>query len=193
MSKKQHGVGAICSVLKRFLHPSNLIREKYVNHAKDERLEGLFTIREEVRSVNRKDVLCLVFRHDDFENQLLYWIKKYARILHEGPEHTRFAVRETVDLRNVGAEEGEALPDLANRRGRFTREDVDEITNQGFTVDDDNEPAPENVPANNRAQTGRCITDEEWGWKGFCHQKSACFHHTAPRISGLAQDMISVC
>jgi hypothetical protein len=43
----------------------------------------------------------------------------------------------------------------------------------GFVVDDDNEPAPENIPApqdNNNLEA----TDElQWGWGGIDHRKQA--------------------
>ena len=57
---------------------------------------------------------------------------------------------------------------------RPNTEDLANIQAMGFGVDDDNEPAPENVPPPNlRVET----TDEgwlqgqSWGWAGFCNRK----------------------
>jgi hypothetical protein len=52
--------------LTKFLHPSALIRENYPNPVPGYRAKDLITKRQEVKNVNRKPQLCLVFSHDDY-------------------------------------------------------------------------------------------------------------------------------
>ena len=190
MVKQHHGMGAICSVLKRMLHPARLIREKCVNFAKDDRPDGLLTVREEVRLL--KEALCLVFRHEDFEGQELFTCRKHARTLAEGPEHLCFV--ESAARPAAGAPEGEGgidIPDDIRLQdgGQHTREDVELLRREGFNIDDDNDPAPENIPANNR-ESSAPVEETMWGWKGFCHRKSSGFGNRAPRINTLPHDVL---
>jgi hypothetical protein len=50
-------------------------------------------------------------------------------------------------------------------------------------VDDDNEPAPENIPA--AGAPIDCTTNlhgQQWGWDGTCHQKSKHHVDVSPQI-----------
>jgi hypothetical protein len=48
---------------------------------------------------------------------------------------------------------------------------------QGLDVDDDNGPAPENIPAAGaRIDNTTNLHWQEWGWGGTCHRKTK--HHT---------------
>ena len=67
---------------------------------------------------------------------------------------------------------------VIDKMGRSTRsEDIALACSQRLDVDDDNEPAPENI----LAAGGACIDNtthlhgHEWGWSGTCHQKTN--HH----------------
>eukprot|EP00957_Ditylum_brightwellii_P098164 7479083-Ditylum_brightwellii.AAC.1 len=52
--KKKCGVGAIYSVIKRFLYPRKLVDEKYPNVTHNERLGGLIALRRETCTVNHQ-------------------------------------------------------------------------------------------------------------------------------------------
>ena len=55
-----------------------------------------------------------------------------------------------------------------------TTEDVENVRAMGFGVDDDNDPAPENVPNPNEAVVTTedgLYTGQQWGWAGFCNRK----------------------
>ena len=46
----------------------------------------------------------------------------------------------------------------------------------GFDVDDDKDPAPENIPEPNAPETeviddDGCVENQSWGWEGFCNRK----------------------
>ena len=59
--------GAIVSALLKFLHPSELIRNKYPNPIHGHRLSGCIALWQEVKKVNRKEQLCLVIHHEEFK------------------------------------------------------------------------------------------------------------------------------
>ena len=44
-------------------------------------------------------------------------------------------------------------------------EDIAHVKSLGLGVDDDNEPAPENIPNKNPPEK----IDQSWGWDGFDH------------------------
>ena len=58
--KKTHGVGATALCLIKFLHPSELIRNKFPNPVNGQRLDGCITVHQELKKINRKDQLSLI-------------------------------------------------------------------------------------------------------------------------------------
>ena len=65
--KKKNGVGAVCSILIRFLHPAcDIMAARYPNARYTDRLDGLVSQSREVKNINHKDQTVVVFRHDDF-------------------------------------------------------------------------------------------------------------------------------
>jgi hypothetical protein len=63
---------------------------------------------------------------------------------------------------------------VIDKMGRSTRsEDIALARSQGLDVDDDNETAPENIPAAGaRIDNTTSLHGQEWGWAGTCHRKS---------------------
>jgi hypothetical protein len=152
MVNKRQGIGAKCTVLKKNLHPKKRINERYINFAKESRLEGLVAIRQEKKKIRGKDQLCIVFHHEDFPNEEVYCATRWAKVTQEGPDNCYFEVPE-VPVEEVADPEEEVTPvpnipkELFNRNHRIGhREDIELFWQAGFGVDDDNEPAPENVP-----------------------------------------------
>ena len=83
--KKTHGVGATVSCLIKFLHPSELILNKFPNPVNGQRLDGCITVRQELKKINRKDQLSLIVRHADFVKAdgdpiLLHGVKKSQQV-----------------------------------------------------------------------------------------------------------------
>ena len=87
MPKLRFGVGAECSVLTRFIHPSAVIRAKYPNLEKAHRT-SVILIGEESTTVRRKSQDCFTFRSGDFENEILYAVKKHLKVIKEGSPKT---------------------------------------------------------------------------------------------------------
>ena len=74
-----------------------------------------------------------------------------------------------------------------------TSEDVQNMIALGFDVDDDDAPAPENIPLASIEDTpSLTVVDEEqglyesqsWGWKGFCDRESHSFEKNNPKLNG---------
>ena len=148
--KKRNGVGASCRCLKRFLHPRQLVDAKYPNATQQERLGGLVTIRREEKQVNRAQKWCIIFRHDDFPDRELHCSERYAVVETEGAEADFFQQVEVQDNQAVqeGAEEQGAIETPNIGAGSDLQDDINRLRQEGYGVDDDNEPAPENVPFN---------------------------------------------
>ena len=83
------GLGAKCSCLIRFLHPSAEIKAKILNPTHGQRLSGLVLVSQATHCVNWIDQKCYKFCHNNFKNLLIYtpiqWVKvelKGQRILY---------------------------------------------------------------------------------------------------------------
>ena len=89
LKRLRHGVGAKISVLKKFLHPRPLVAEKYPNAGKTDMLHDLVAVGQEEKTVSKKPQLCIIMRHNDFDDgQLLHAVARYCKVVQEGaPEH----------------------------------------------------------------------------------------------------------
>jgi hypothetical protein len=86
--KLYHGIGSICEVLLKYLHSRPIVAAKYPNATARQCLGGLLCIRQEMKSVNHKQVMCYVFCHDQFEGHKLYCIRRWSKVTVEGdPDH----------------------------------------------------------------------------------------------------------
>ena len=144
----RHGVGAKISVYKKFLHPRKVIStSKYPNATKNDVLDNLLVIGQEEKVVSKRRQVCLTMRHDDFDDgEILHAVARFCKVTEEGPVESLFNIIPTNDMENavnVAVEGGEIvereIPTTLN-------EDISNFRPQGFSVDDDNEPAPENIP-----------------------------------------------
>lgn len=177
---KRAGIGAVCSAPLKYVKPSKIIETKYPTLAPKQRLEGLLAIRKEVRSLNHREQLCVIFRHDDFPNEELFCHERWCKVEAEGPSTQLFGEVPAEEAKEA-QEEAEELPEEVTRNSA-TVEDVGLIRNEGFGVDDDNDPAPENVPTE-----GETVTDNQtWGWSGICHRKSTNIANTPARLNGMS-------
>jgi hypothetical protein len=158
------GIGALGSAKARFFHPSAKIREKYPRDDKS-RLRDVLVTGEGRRKVNKKMQDCYLVRIPEFDDGTEFHIVKKNFKVDAAPA-VPFPVetRETAATRNRQSDEQTNLLRAADRNvvpnvgiDELTgaREEVDELRRQGITVDDDNEPAPENAEQDNRPANGR--------------------------------------
>eukprot|EP00559_Dactyliosolen_fragilissimus_P002711 CAMPEP_0184872744 /NCGR_PEP_ID=MMETSP0580-20130426/41459_1 /TAXON_ID=1118495 /ORGANISM="Dactyliosolen fragilissimus" /LENGTH=665 /DNA_ID=CAMNT_0027375583 /DNA_START=1012 /DNA_END=3007 /DNA_ORIENTATION=+ len=190
--KKQHGSGAICSVLLKYIHPAKYISEKFKNYSSDERLENCIECGQEIRNVKKKNHVVILFRHDDHDGQDLYAVKRWVKVVTEGAAEHIFRDEEeenpTTDNPNEKEAEGAVIDDNVFRAGGHA-EDIALVRAQGLDVDDDNLPAPENIPI---ATTSNTTDDSHqeigWGWSGIDHRKQLNISEVRANISGITSD-----
>jgi hypothetical protein len=191
MPKLKNGVGATCAVLMRMLHPRKRVSERFPNAAKTDKLTGLIVQSKEVRKIAGREQECVLFRHDDFDDEILYCAVRWVVVTTESaiPFHA-----EPVRQEEEAAEEPrtEISGDLfqRNNRARGTAEDVSEFRSAGFDVDDDNDPAPENIPTTVPATP----TPEglQWGWNGVCQRQLAQGDELPARLVGVNLENITI-
>ena len=87
MPKLNHGIGAKYNVFFKFIHPASLTNTKYPTFDRNHRFTVVL-IGEKERTINKKAKPCYTFRHDDFENAILYAAKRNVVVIEEGsPDH----------------------------------------------------------------------------------------------------------
>ena len=115
-------------------------------------------------------ILVFVFTHFDFPNQKFYAAKRYIHVTEEGEEDSLFVLAEAVipdasaggigplavDGKNCAddAEANDAPILLSCRTSNPRLEDMVELRREGIAINDDNDPAPENVPRQGETTTG---------------------------------------
>ena len=118
----------------------------------------------------------------------MYCVKHWARIETEGaPKHffKPTSALVTADFQGVnGANIDTAEIEIEGNvfHAGNTAEDIAMVRNQGLMADDDNKPAPENVPT-----PGTVAVDNEctWGCDGTCNRKITGAVNHRPSISTL--------
>ena len=101
--------------------------------------------------------MMIIFIHEDFkEDEMmveLYAVECFVKVEQEGPSHFFFeAVGVGDDANTVGDPTAqEILPDVVQENSNQLHPEVDhdEVHGAGVEVDDDNLPAPENIPTPN--------------------------------------------
>ena len=176
------GHGAIVSILIKYLHPSLHIRNKYINPQHNQRLEGCTALRLEERGISGRLQECVIVTHPDFlaEDGLieLYAARRWVKVEREGPEEGFFDVQ-------VGPQVAEdprpPLPLAVNTQNL----DQSVIAELSVTVDidDDNEPAPENLPT--PSDNINASIFEEWGHNGVCYRRITGSFQQNPRLPNI--------
>lgn len=186
--KKRLGIGAICTVLKRMLHPSQQIDNKYPNKQFHDRLNDLLVIGKENRRVNGKEQQVILFRHSDFadDDTVLYCMPRFAKVVTEGPECQLFNPLEaggaTGNRDGAGLEEGEEEEPLeipAIDPYNLLADEIARLLNDGYDVDDDNAPAPENIPTANDYTN---IQYDAWGSRMICNRMMEGHRFERPKL-----------
>ena len=141
--------------MARFFHPSAHIRETRPNKVKRS-LTGVLVTGEGKRRVNRKEHMCYLIRINDFNDGTVFHIYKKNFRIDMAPVQP-FPSKAPVQA--PAAAPGDAVnPDRSSTCNTTaniecglsrvaTREEIKQLRQQGITVDNDNEPAPENVQA----------------------------------------------
>ena len=134
------------------LHPRKAVTDKYPNATHNSKVKNLTALRKESKIVNRKEQAVIVFRHANFAEVELHCSARFCHVETEGPVSEIFVdgsapvdteVQETVPQVDEGMDPELPVPVTTGD----ISEDIQNLRAQGFSVDDDNEPAEENVPS----------------------------------------------
>lgn len=174
--KKLLGRDAVVSVKVSRLHPSDVVAGLYPNPLPDQRVEGLIVTGrgEHTHRGRSKDVVWM--KHPDHVNQVFWAAKTMTVVRREGPVNDLEVVNSqpAVEAADNAAnnDEDERTPiDTAVFAAGNVAEDIAFVRGQGLEVDDDNEPAPENIPTADApapvdANAG-LYEGQKWGWEGI--------------------------
>ncbi|KAG7356336.1 transposase IS4 [Nitzschia inconspicua] len=185
------GSGAICTVKLSRIHPSKHIRNKYPNHTRKDEIVGVRILRQEEKIVHRKQQLSVVFVHDEFKDDggqhiELYCVKRWAHVTAEGDANLFFDVPPPPPaISPTGSEPDDINPHpmiarMATTVGPLSESDIAEARTLVNDVDDDNRPAPENIPARNESVPN--IFNAAWGHSGSCNRKKTGPRDYKPRL-----------
>ena len=122
--------------------------------------------------------MVIIFVHDDFkEDEMmmeLYAVECFVKVEQEGPSDFFFeAVGVGDDANTVGdLTVQEILPDVVQENCNQLHPEVDhdEVHGAGVEVDDNNLPAPENIPTPN--EEVQSVT-RDWGFNRQCYCRAA--------------------
>jgi hypothetical protein len=165
------GEGARCSVEIRYLRPSQVVAEAFINADKDYTLEDLIAVERKVILRKGKPIKSYFFRSPSLPG-LVSCAEKWATVLEQG-EHFLIwdepGLAPSVLTPPATNEAGEEIADFVFQ-AQNRAEDIALVRAMGFEVDDDDEPAPENIPADDERlfRLGGDLHDgQEWGWDGI--------------------------
>ena len=169
------GEGARCSVLLKYLRPSKTVADAIINPVNGQRLDDLIAVRREVTTRRGKSFVSIFYRSDTIPG-VLSSAERWATVIEAGtgqlwggePEATATTAADHAPVTPI--EQNEPIADfIFNTQNRA--EDIALVRAMGFEVDDDNEPALENIPAPDAPQVG-LREGQDWGWDGFDQRAS---------------------
>ena len=133
-TNSNHGIGAIASVRKKFLHPSKAVNDRYPNMVGATQVVGLKEVRKEQKNVNRRLQWCIIFKHDDFPDTELHAVERWVMV-------TVAAASTFEDKSNASVgDDGEAAGAVfENQRPGDTINHMHVYLKEGFLVDNDTE------------------------------------------------------
>ena len=167
------------------------MRSKCPNYGHKTKLNELLCIREDKKTINKEEKRVIIFRHNDFENIELYCAERFALVDKEGPEsaffhHGSSNNEENHLINNEKMDEGEKIPNsVFHATGSV--DDVNYVESLGFLVDDDNAPAPEDIPTTNEGGSYDGYEAATWNRNGICPRKRDNVHNVAPSIKGMSK------
>jgi hypothetical protein len=164
------GEGATCSVLVKYLRPSRDVKEAIPNPGPNHRVLDLVAVRREVTTRAGQTYDSVFFTSATLPGLSVSAAKRYVVVTAEGHEDTIWAptvINQPAAVPATVPKRDELIGDsifFAQNRA----EDIARVRAEGFEVDDDNEPAPENIPVADAPMFtrlgGGLFEGQEWGW-----------------------------
>ena len=84
------GRGVICEALLKYMHPANMANNTFPNATVKNFIKGLLVIHQEKRVVKRKEQLCIIFCHPQFENIEIYCVNQWVKMKQQCPSRHPF-------------------------------------------------------------------------------------------------------
>ena len=149
------GEQARCSILLSKLRPSLAVANAFPNPTSTQRLDDLVANRLERKERRGLVYEAVFFSSESIPDVELSAARRFVVVVEQGPDAGLWDSRED-NVNSAGLPPLESqLPmaatteiDDAIFRGSGSRaEDIAMVRNQGFDVDDDNKPVPENIPS----------------------------------------------
>jgi hypothetical protein len=174
---KRLGEGARCSVLVKLLRPSREVAEALPNTTAQQRLDDLIATRLDRTDRQGHNFESVFFTSASIPGVILSCARRNCIVREEGHPDALWDVptRATRRGRRANAvpvaevvEEQVKIGEEIFRAGNRA-EDIANVRGQGFEVDDDNDPAPENVPAlwDEAPAVNDLYEGQSWGWDGI--------------------------
>jgi hypothetical protein len=169
------GEGAVCSVLVTKLRPSRTVAEALPNAAANQRVEDLVTTRHAVITRSGRTHDTINFTSPSFPGVEISAAQRYVIAMAPGHVDTMWthfapAVRASIvpNLPPIVAANQTIGDEIFFAQTRA--EDIARVRAEGLEVDDDNDPAPENVPGlfdmPPAVVDGGLFEGQLWGWDG---------------------------
>lgn len=168
------GEGARCSVLLSKLRPSIDVEAAFPNRLATQRLEDLVAVRHEQITRRGLTYEAVFFTSESIPGIELSAARRFVIVNQQGPEE---GLWDTTPASNppAGVVGGNsisipvAIDDAIFHSSGSRAEDIAMVRNQGFDVDDDDEPVPENIPPPDAPLPvdNGLYEGQTWGWDGI--------------------------
>ncbi len=164
------GGGAQCSVLLKYLRPKPAVNAYFVNYVARDCVTDLTAVRlDEVTRKSKTTWQYFSLPHGQPRQSIA------PNIMKEGPANLIFDLTRSSASSPDGsqgstsqfsyADGEEPIDESVFHPTGNQAEDIELVRNQGLEVDDDNQPAPENVPE--PPMTTNLYAGQTWGWDGI--------------------------
>lgn len=177
--QKQLGVNAIVSILSKYIHSSEHIRDKFPNRPADHRLENCKVTGRDNRKVCTQDQDIILVKHEDLKTDNgnyieIYSVARWCNITTACSDANAFEVVEQAEWNSenvVKNSDANATPQVLldiKQHGQIIAKDITNLQEIGVAIDNDNAPAPENIPGG--VATGDGVL-RSWEHDGICFRR----------------------
>lgn len=184
--RKRLGVESRCSFLVKRLHLGNITSKLFPNASANKQLEDCVIMPQKAASCNGNNFIGTFLSHPLFNgNEDIYIAKRFCIIWQEGNPSGFFDFmnpENTMVQSNPEDEDCEKIDATVVHAGNRA-EDITVIRNQGIVVDDNNEPALENVGA--QPDANNLYPMQTWGVQIYVDQMEL---HGSKKSAGFLGD-----
>ncbi len=140
--------------------------------------------------------LIVTFHHDNFKDDngsylKLYAVKRWAKVTSEGPPEFFFTVLQGQEVAEAQPAAEVPLPMVildAMARGCIDLMDMGDLAGI-INIDDDKQPAPENLPGENQVSD---VVYQNWGHSGICYHQQASVTNINAKINHFSCNVMSM-